>query len=88
LCAARGLPMIAPMQIDYSAHAIVHGTKLTRAYFSRRGPKLAEGPLGKMIAVALDHICKGYVGVMILVGGETWQAEEIKEVAQRADFPK
>ena len=28
-----------------------------------------------MIAVAIDHIGKGYVGVMILVGDETWQRE-------------
>ena len=36
----------------------------------------------------LDHIGKGYVGVMILVGGETWQRNKIIEVSQQADFPK
>ena len=58
------------------------------AYFSRRGGKIAEGALAQMIAVALDHMEKGYVGVMITVGGETWQSTKIKEVAQRSDFPR
>jgi hypothetical protein len=40
-----------------------------------------------MITVALDHMEKGYVGVMIMVGGETWHPAKIKEVAQRSDFP-
>jgi hypothetical protein len=72
--------------IDYNAHAVVIGTEPTETH--SRGGKLAEGALGKMIAVALDHIGKGYVGVMILVGGETWQRNKIKEVSQQADFPK
>jgi hypothetical protein len=72
--------------IDYNAHAVVLGTEPTET--QSRGGKLAEGALGKMIAVALDHIGKGYVGVMILVGGETWQRNKIKEVSQRTDFPK
>ena len=74
--------------IDYNAHAVVFGTKSTAAYLYSRGGKLAEGALDKMVAVALDHIGKGYVGVMILVGGETWQRNKIKEVSQQADFPK
>jgi len=74
------------MEIDYNAHAVVLGTNPTETY--SRGGKLAEGALGKMIAIALDHIGKGYVGVMILVGGETWQRGRIKEVSQREDFPK
>jgi hypothetical protein len=72
--------------IDYKAHAVVIGTEPTETH--SRGDKLAEGALGKMIGVALDHIDKGYIGVMILVGGETWQRNKIKEVSQQADFPK
>ena len=72
--------------IDYNAHAVVLGTEPTET--QSRGGKLPEGALGKMIAVALDHIDKGYIGVMILVGGETWQRNKIKEVSQQADFPK
>jgi hypothetical protein len=39
------------MNIDYSAHAVVLGTEPTETY--SRGGKVAEGALGKMIAVAL-----------------------------------
>lgn len=74
------------VKIDYKAHAVVEGTKLTAGY--SRGGKLAEGSLAKMIVIALDFIDRDYVGVMVLVdGGLTWQADKIREVSQRADFP-
>jgi hypothetical protein len=75
------------MEVDYKQHAVVLGTPVTKAYFYRRGGKIGEGALAQMITVALDHVEKGYVGVMIMVGGETWHPAKIKEVAQRSDFP-
>jgi|HubBroStandDraft_6_1064221.scaffolds.fasta_scaffold2337390_1 hypothetical protein len=73
------------MEIDYKQHAVVLGTAQRSAYFGCG--KIAEGALAKMITVALDHMEQRYVGVMIMVGGETWHPARIKEVAQRSDFP-
>lgn len=76
------------MEIDYKQHAVVLGTVMTKAYVYRRGGKIAEGVLAQMISVALDRMEKGYVGVLIMVGGETGHPAKIKEVAQRSDFPR
>ena len=42
--------------IDYNAHAVVHGTKSTAAYFYSRGGKLAEGALDKMVVPTRNYI--------------------------------
>ena len=73
--------------ISYRDYAVVVGTEPPTEPYSRGG-FLGAGRLSTMIAVALDHIARGYVGVAILVGAETWSGEKIKEVSQRADLPK
>ena len=35
-----------------------------------------------MIPIALEHMAKGYVGVLILVGNETWLPDKIKAVGR------
>ena len=74
------------MEIDYNAHVIVRGVRPTTGFY--RGER-ASGALDKMIPVTLDYISKRYTSVMIaFVSGETWGPDKIKEVSQRADFPK
>ena len=64
------------MEIDYTAYAVVSGL----APMTTRAGKIAAGELGKMIPIALDHIAKGYVGVLIFVGDETWLPDKITSV--------
>ena len=71
--------------LDYNAFAVVISADPMATY--SRGGWLGTGALSKMIPVALDHIDKGSVDVVILVGRETWRRDQIKEVSQRADFP-
>ena len=72
------------MPIDYTKYAVVRGFA---PMSSREGGKFAEGELGKMIPVALEHMAKGYDGVMILFeSNKTWRADKIKEVSEQPDF--
>ena len=64
------------MAIDYTAYAVVSG----RAPMATRAGEIAAGELGKMIPIAVEHMDKGYVGVLILVGNEAWMPDKIKEV--------
>jgi hypothetical protein len=64
------------MAIDYTAHAVVSG----RAPMATRAGQIAAGELGKMIPIAVEHMAKGYRGVLILVGNETWLPDKIKAV--------
>ena len=62
------------MAIDYTAYAVVSGL----APMATRAGKIAAGELGTVIPIALEHMAKGYVGVLILVGNETWLPDKIK----------
>ena len=62
--------------IDYTAYAVVSG----RAPMASRAGEIAAGELGKMIPIAVEHMAEGYVGVLILVGDETWLPDKIKAV--------
>jgi len=66
------------MAIDYTAYAVVSGI----APMATRASEIAAGELGKMISIALEHMAKGYVGVLILVGNETWLPDKIKAVGR------
>ena len=75
------------MEIDYKKWAKLVSWPAGGDGYSRGNPA-KEGTLTEMVKLGVDEIKNGCVGVRVLYDHGTLDAEKIKEVAARSDFPK
>jgi len=75
------------MKLDYESYATLNGIAPPPKPYMRGGD-IAHGSMAKMVKLGVEHIDKGYIGVMVLFDDGSLDAAKIGEVAARFDFPK
>ncbi|NOX41376.1 MAG: hypothetical protein GXP05_12965 [Alphaproteobacteria bacterium] len=71
-------------EIEWDRHATLNGIRDQGATY-QRGGEVASGTLRKMVKAATDYETKGYIGLMILTDGPSYQGDQIAELRDLLD---